>query len=252
MSTSAKEPRLKSLRAYLRTALVAALGKRHQTLAQLPLARYLRDFRVDCILDVGANRGQYARAARKLGYRGRIESFEPLPSVLEELENAARRDGDWFVHRYALGSENCSREINISTNLPSSSFLPLDEAFDPGPMNLTMLGKTSVEIRRLDDVFVDIRKDAKSVLMKVDTQGFERQVIEGATHTLPSIAVVQMELSLVPNYSGETLIEEMIRIMRERDFVPWWILEGFYNPNSLQLYQVDVFFVRRAAMHKRI
>ncbi|MEQ1828805.1 MAG: FkbM family methyltransferase, partial [Pirellula sp.] len=94
-------------------------------------------------------------------------------------------------------------------------------------------------------VFEEVRGTSQRLYLKIDTQGFERNVIEGSKETLPCFDVVQMELALISNYHGESLIEEMIRLMRERGFVPWWFLDGFKNPKTLQLYQTDVFFVNK-------
>jgi len=221
-----------------------AFARRGRRITRFPLPQYLRDFGIDCVLDVGANSGQYAMEIRGLGYRGRIESFEPLPQVFAELKSAAAGDRLWNVHDYALGSESCVRPINVSANSPSSSFLPMDSRVTTDAVDLSTVGTVDVEIKRLDEVFSDVCVAAKNVFLKIDTQGFERNVIEGATDSLRKICMVQMELALVANYQGETLIEEMIGIMRERGFVPWWLMDGFRNPRTLQLYQTDVFFVR--------
>lgn len=221
-----------------------SLARRGRRVTRFPLGQYLRDFRIDCLLDVGANTGQYAREVRALGYRGRIESFEPLPAVFRELQAAAENDPLWNVHARALGSENCVRPIHISANSPSSSFLPMDPRITTEAVDLTTVGTVEVEIRRLDDLFDSVCGDAGNVYLKIDTQGFERNVIEGAIASLPRISVVQMELALVANYQGEALIEEMLGWMRKLGFVPWWLMDGFRNPRTLQLYQMDVFFVR--------
>ena len=88
-------------------------------------ARLLKDYRIDLVLDVGANTGQYARQLRELGYKGRIVSFEPLSSAVAELRRAAAYDANWQVRNHACGAENGKREIRVAANSQSSSFLPM-------------------------------------------------------------------------------------------------------------------------------
>ncbi len=112
-----------------------------------PLGQYLNDFKIDCVLDVGANAGQFARHVRSTGYKARIESFEPLPAVFESLEASALSDPDWTAHGYALGSKNESRIFNISAHSLSSSFLPLNPKLDTGEIDLRTIREVKVEIK---------------------------------------------------------------------------------------------------------
>lgn len=210
-----------------------------------PLSGLLQNLSIDLVLDVGANRGQFASEIRRKGYQGRIESFEPLSQAHQLLQSAAQSDGLWGTHQTALGNEVAQKEINISSNQPSSSFRDLDEDFHSPNVNLDYVGTETVKIDRLDNVFEDLRQNCKRVYLKIDTQGYEKDVIEGGLESLNEIAMVQMELSLVPNYDGEALIEEMIAAMRERNFVPWWVMDGFKDKQSYQLFQADVFFLNQ-------
>lgn len=205
---------------------------------------YLRDFEIDCVFDVGANVGQFATEIRKCGFQGRIESFEPVPTVLPELQSKAHNDKNWNVHEFALGCDDCKSVIHISANSPSSSFLPLDENLDTGNLNLADVATAEVQIQKLDSVFERLRQNSRNLFLKVDTQGFERQVIEGASQCLGEFRMIQLECSLVPHYTGETLIEDMIRLLRQHDFVPWWLVDGYRHNRTLQLYQADVIFAR--------
>lgn len=231
------------IRLKLKQWLARRLERSGRRVTRDPLEQYLRDFRIDCVLDVGANDGEYGLEIRGRGYRGRIESFEPLPDAVEKCRRAAAASPPWNVHPVALGSEPGQLMLNVSAHAQSSSFLALDERITAG-VDRSYKGQVQVQVRRLDDVFDEVCRDARKVWLKIDTQGFERNVIEGARQSLSRVSVVQMELPLVPNYRGETLIEEMIGLMREAGFVPWWILDGFRNSATLQLYQADVFFVR--------
>lgn len=225
--------------------ILQANGRR---VSRWPLMTYLRDFEIDCVFDVGANVGQYASELREFGFQGRIESFEPLPTVLPTLHSKAQKDKNWNVHEFALGSENSRSSIHISANSPSSSFLPLDKNLDTCNLNLADVGTAEVEIRKLDSIFVDLRQNSRNLFLKVDTQGFERHVIEGASQSLGEFQLVQLECSLVSSYLGETLIEDMIALMRQNGFVPWWLVDGFRHNRTLQLYQADVIFAKTSCV----
>lgn len=232
-------------------AFVANFLLRHgQRITRYPILQFLRDQGIDCVVDVGANTGQFALDLRRMGYAGRIESFEPLPIEYTILAKTAANDSLWNVHNYALGSKNEMRDILISTNSPSSSFLPLNQDIVADFVDLSVKDTKSVSIRRLDDIFDDICKASSRVYMKIDTQGFERDVIAGAEETLGSLTMIQMEMSLVENYAGEAIVEEMLAMMRRLGFDPWWIIDGFRNPSTLQMYQCDFIFANRFRIHQ--
>lgn len=234
------------LKKFIKDCVLEILERRGRRITRNPTQKYFQYFGTDCVLDVGANKGQFAMEIRKRGYRGRIESFEPLSSAMSVLKQNASLDPLWKTHAYALGSQSCTREINVSANQPSSSFLQLDNSIsNASTVNLNYVSTEMVQIRKLDDVYQRIKSDAKSIYLKIDTQGFEKDVILGASDSLRDIKVVQMELPFVANYQGEALVEEMISLMRKLNLDPWWVVEGFKNFQTLQLYQVDVFFVRR-------
>ena len=221
------------------------LAKKGRRIVRLPLAHYLKQFEIDCVLDVGANIGQYGSSLRKLGYRGPIESFEPMTSAFSDLTKASHSDAKWTAFNYALGNEETSSELNLSANGPSSSFLEMSDNVKDTGVDLDYVGSETVHVHRLDSVFREVVGPAKNVFLKIDTQGFERSVIQGAKKSLDKIRAVQMEVALVAHYEGEALIEEMLGMMRERGFDPWWVHHGFRHHSTFQMIQVDLFFVRR-------
>lgn len=235
------------IKRYLKELGTQLLAKKGRGIVRMPLAHYLKQFKIDCVLDVGANIGQYGSELRTMGYRGRIESFEPMDAAFSKLSNAAKADSKWTTHNYALGNEDTDAEINVSANGPSSSFLQLSDNVKDAAVDLDYVGSEAVQIKRLDSVFSETVGSSDNVFLKIDTQGFERNVIEGASASLAGIKGVQMEVALVAHYEGEALIEEMLRVMREQGFDPWWIYHGFRNNKTFQMIQVDVFFVRRDA-----
>ena len=229
----------------LQNLIQIGLKRVGKEVTRFPIVTYLKDFEIDCVLDVGANTGQYAKEIFSLGYKKRIESFEPNPAAFKVLSKNALRHANWKAHPFALGETDSTSEMKISKYSPSSSFLPLADV--EHQLDLSYVGQESVKIKRLDDVYDEVVGSAKCVFLKIDTQGFERQVLRGASERLKDIRGIQLETSLVPQYVGESLVEEHIAYLRERSFVPFWCMQGYKNIRTLQLYQVDFIFFRKDA-----
>jgi FkbM family methyltransferase len=212
------------------------------------LKRLLDHFGITLVLDVGANVGQYAGYLREAGYAGRIVSFEPLSDAHAALTRRAAGDAGWTVApRLALGAAAGEIEINVSNDRDMSSLLPLrPEILEVSPTSRTVARET-VPLATLDAVFDDYARGGDRVLLKIDTQGYERQVLEGAARALPRIAGVQLELSLVPLYAGETTWLAMIEYLAARGFEPRLIIPGYFDRHLMRLLQVDGVFFRAGA-----
>lgn len=199
---------------------------------------------IDVLLDVGANAGQYGSLMRELGYDGKIVSFEPLGSAFKLLQRRAERDKLWRVENYGLGSVEEICEINVSANSYSSSLLDIMPAHTDAAAESQFVGRQPVQIRTLDYVFDEFCGVGDKVMLKVDTQGFEKMVLEGASNSLHRVALVQLEMSMIPLYRNEALFLELIEYMKERGFRLCSLENGFSDMNTGQLLQVDGLFAR--------
>jgi FkbM family methyltransferase len=202
---------------------------------------------IDLVLDVGANAGQYATKLRSLGYRGRIVSFEPMAEPFRRLQERATADPSWECVNYAIGETNGSATINVSENSVSSSLRPILDACVAAAPAARYVGRETVEVRRLDDVFADFVRGDENVLLKIDTQGFEREVLAGARRSLGRIRMLQIEASLRPLYAGESLMCDLVAQLGGAAFELASIEDGFEDAATGRLLQVDLVFVRRAA-----
>lgn len=213
----------------------------------------LNSYKIDTVLDIGANSGLYALELRNdINYTKRILSFEPLTAAFELLLQNAKNDSAWEVFNYALGDVVESREINIAGNSFSSSLLNMLPSHTKSAPQSRYIGKETIAIKTLDSVFPELCRVSKNIYMKVDTQGFESRVLRGAARTLPQIDTIQMEMSLVPLYDGELLFCEMCALMENMGYTLIALENAFSDPNSGQLLQVDGIFHRftgTAALH---
>ncbi|WP_413431191.1 FkbM family methyltransferase [Crateriforma spongiae] len=199
----------------------------------------------DCVLDVGANRGQFALDLRRNGFEGKIISFEPLTDAHQMLEKAAKSDPDWIVHPRAVVGEDCGETmINISENSVSSSVMGMTKAHTGAHAASQYIGSECVEKTTIDSV-VDVYKiDATSTFIKVDTQGYEWQVLDGASEFLQQCPGLLLESSLIELYEGQRLWLEIVGRMKSLGFQVWSVDRGFFDPRNGRTLQCDLVFVR--------
>jgi len=210
----------------------------------------LRKFDIDLVLDVGANKGQFASEIRQCGYAGKTVSFEPLSQAHRELLLSSAADPMWEAFpRCAIGDHNGEVEINIAGNSESSSILPMLESHRSAAPESAYQGKEIVPIKTLDAVAGPYLKDVRAAFLKIDTQGFEWQVLDGARDTLPHIKGILVELSLVPLYEGQHLWREVIDRLEVMGFTLWAFKPVFSDLSQGRTLQIDGVFLpdRRSA-----
>jgi len=213
--------------------------------AQLPALLAAR--RVDLVLDVGANVGQYARALRGADYRGRIVSFEPVAGAHARLVAAAAADPAWTAApRMALGAADGEAEINVSNRTDMSSLLPIRGDTLAALPKAQSIGREPVPVRRLDGVYADYAGAGARAFLKIDTQGFERAVLDGAGAILAELRGLQLELSLLPLYEGEAGYLEMIDRLAAAGFEIHLLIPGFFSKRLGRQLQIDAVFLRPA------
>jgi FkbM family methyltransferase len=206
----------------------------------------LRQEQINLVLDVGANTGQFAGELRACGYTGRIVSFEPLAAAHAQLRSHASTDPNWTIaERTAVGATHGSIEIHVSKNSVSSSILAMLPAHSEAEPQSAYVETETVPLNRLDDLYSPTPADR--VLLKIDVQGYEPQVIEGAANLLSTCRAVILELSLVPLYKGQLLAKDMWEILAARGFQPWSFEPGFRHPETGRMLQLDGIFVRNNA-----
>jgi len=207
----------------------------------------LRELGITCVLDVGANQGQYAKAIRAAGYTGRIVSFEPLPALVAALEAAAVDDPDWHVVGVALGERDEETEINAVPGT-MSSLLP---ASDFGKGWAEVLGRSvpqQVSVRRLDGLFDEAVAglDEPKVYLKMDTQGYDVDTFRGAGDRIHDIVGMQSEVSCVPIYENMPTMLEQFALYQDEGFALTGMFPVTIDRTSLRVIEFDAVFVRAA------
>lgn len=214
-----------------------------------PMARVvqlLNHHRVDCVVDVGANDGGYATTIRGLGYTDRIISFEPLQRPFEALRRKAAGDANWEVLKCAVGDTQTDVTINVAGNAGlSSSVLPMLESHTSVAPESRYVSTETVEQNRLDALLPSLGIDPqRRTYLKVDVQGYERAVLDGATDLFKSGAIVglQLELSLIPLYDGAMTYREGLDRAEALGMTLMGLDPVFSDPRTGQLLQADAVF----------
>ena len=201
---------------------------------------------INLLFDVGSNEGQFACEIRDFGYSGRIVSFEPVTSAWKALSNLAGSDLGWIVaERCAIGERHGEIEINIAGNSVSSSILPMLEAHSRASVESSYVEKELAPIFKLDSIAGRYTHTETNVFIKIDTQGYEWQVLDGASETLRHTRGLLCELSLVPLYRGQRLWRDIVDRLEAEGFFLWGIQKGFTDPLTGQSLQMDGIFLRR-------
>lgn len=202
--------------------------------------------KIDLVFDVGANSGQYVKNLREIGFRDKAISFEPIDVVYKELASAAKKDPCWITENFAIGDQITESTINVSQNTYSSSILSMLPAHSESAPNSIYVSQQKIQVKTLDSVFKQHASSENKVMLKIDTQGYEKSVLEGAKKSLPNVSLIQLEMSLKPLYENEMIFLEMIDYLSDKGFELYSIENGFANPDTGQLLQVDGIFVNKA------
>jgi FkbM family methyltransferase len=209
------------------------------------LKQFLSVARPDVVFDVGANVGQYGLSLRKCGFEGRIVSFEAVASVHAALSAVAARDHDWLVGPCcALGRARGESTINVAGNSVSSSLLPMRDPHLQAAPSAAYIAREAVRVERLDNLAEPLLPEGGRLLLKVDTQGYEEEVLAGANLVLKRVSAMQLELSLVPLYQGAPDLRPMLELCENLGFRLHGLIPGFFEEKTGRLLQMDGLFLR--------
>lgn len=186
------------------------------------LAALFERLAIDCVIDVGANSGGYGRFLREqVHYDGLIISFEPIPATAEACRRCAERYGDWRVITKALGGRSGAAPINVARDSVFTSFLqPIAQQEAGFAARNVVAGTEVVEIARLDELLPQLRVEHgfRNVFLKIDTQGYDREVLDGAGSSLAEIGALQTELSVRQIYAGMPTWLTSLQYLGDRGF----------------------------------
>ena len=216
------------------------------------IAQLLRLLGVDCVIDVGANIGQYHEFLRlHVGYSGELVSLEPIDEMYRGLVEASHADPAWHVHRLALGEADRTMTINVTHERTLSSLLPRNEqaqrtmGYHKYLLETELVATEDVTLRRLDHVLRElVSRPGARIFLKSDTQGYDMSVIRGAAGCLDSLLAIQVELSVRHVYSGSPTY---LSALAELESIGYELTGMFpvQRDSSLRVVNLDCVLIRR-------
>jgi FkbM family methyltransferase len=215
----------------------------HPTLAS-HVINQIKINQIDFVLDVGANRGQFGKRLRRDGYSGEIHSFEPVSKTFERLSEACSNDKKWFAHKMAV-SDSCGKEtINITESSLLSSFLNPNNFGKEKFKEMKVSQKETVNKITIDS-FMETQIDGldrRKIFLKMDTQGYDLKVFQGALNTISYTVCLLSELSLIPLYTGMPNYIDTLREYEKQGFA----VTGLYpivRMNNQAIIEIDAMFI---------
>ena len=217
-----------------------------------PHERYVRRLfdavKPQTVIDVGANAGQFGQWLRhQCGFQGRIVSFEPIPEMADAVRKAASSDAAWDVMEVALGRQAGTATFNVMAGSQFSSFLsPSADPLSSSSIAVqnTVERKIEVEVATLDDVVG--RLGLARPFLKLDTQGFDLEVIAGGEAALKDVVAIQTEVAVQQIYQGAPTFDETTARLGELGFEPSALFPT--NDHFPRLVDMDFYFIRRGLL----
>jgi FkbM family methyltransferase len=212
------------------------------------LTNVFQKYSIDCVIDVGANSGQYGAFLRSMGFDGWIVSFEPVKSVFEKLTDSAKEDAKWICYNFALGDKPEKKIINVYSSSVFSSFLDASDYSKGIWKSLETVTPEEVTVKMLDDIFFEIseRTGCHHFYLKLDTQGYDLNVFHGGLKSLTKVDAIQTELSLIHVYKEMRAPYEVLAEFNKHNYH----ISGMYPINrdeSLAVIEYDCVLVKKLA-----
>ncbi len=196
----------------------------HGVAAGIEHTKVLLGLNCQTVIDIGANRGQFALVSRRCFPGSRIFSFEPLAIPASRFHTVFKKDTNIILHQVAIGPQTGETGIHVAANDDSSSLLPilpLQERLFPGTNEIRT---EMVKIGRLSD-YVLPEEIISPAMLKLDVQGYELEALQGCENLLDQFLYIYAECSFVELYLGQALVDDIIDWLRKRG----WSLSGIYN-----------------------
>jgi len=204
---------------------------------------------IKTVLDIGANKGQFALRIHSILPDAKIYSFEPLSDCCRELKRNMSSMAGFRCFNYALGDENGKHTIYHNDFSDSSSLLPMEQLHKDAFPFTKNVREEIIEIRRLDDI-ADSLELIDNILIKIDVQGFEDKVIYGGEKVINRAKILIIEMSFEPLYHGQLLFDGIYSILKNKGFVFKGCEETLRHPKDGRTLQCDGIFIHGAAINE--
>lgn len=200
---------------------------------------------INFLIDVGAHDGSYGGKMREYGFAGKMVSFEPLKNPFLDLEKKANMDSLWDCENIAIGDSVGESTINVSGHLTSSSILAISDKHVEALPTSSSIGREVINISTLDTVMKKYNEEDDKILLKIDVQGYEKPVLDGALDVLKKTKIIEIELSFSEMYKGGIQYMEMLTFLEKLGFTLIAINPIFSDPKTGYMLQADGLFINK-------
>ena len=204
---------------------------------------WLRKLRINTVIDIGANVGEFTWIFSKLFSGAEIFAFEPLPNCYRQLQERTKNRNNIHCYNVGLGNEDGSMEIHESDWHPASSFREMDSLHKMNYPHSSGSKDLTVNIKRLDDV-LEGEKLVDNIFIKMDVQGFEDEVIKGGNKIFSKAKVIIVEVSFEQLYKGEPLFHGLYSLLEPLGFKFAGNLKQSVNKKDGRFLQADCIFIK--------
>ncbi|MEO7863561.1 MAG: FkbM family methyltransferase [Nitrospirales bacterium] len=229
---------------------IVNLRKDENTSRFLPqhLRRQFAKLGINCVIDVGANCGQYASMLRDVGYCGRIVSIEPLPELCAGLQECAATDPEWRIINMALGEREEVLPFNVLNATDLSSLLAPKQDIGRIVPRSEVAKVIDVQVTTLDKLLPQVIAGLPEprIFLKMDTQGYDLHVVRGGLQSLKRICLIQSELSIIPLYEAMPNYVQALQTFNECGFIPSGFFSVYKEVETGLNVEYDVVLTRRA------
>jgi FkbM family methyltransferase len=212
----------------------------------LRLMSFFKEHDVDTVLDVGANRGDYATQLLDAGFQGKIYSFEALPEMHEQLKRRAEaRSDNWTIAPNSAISDKVGSATFYVTNAASSSSLlrPNDELPQMSSI-MTVRETIVVPTTTISNLVHSLGISSERIFLKLDIQGGEEAALRGAEPILSQCIGMVVEMPIVEYYTGQALARTLDTWIVSQGYELWDISPAWRNPSTGRLDYVDAIYFR--------
>lgn len=207
----------------------------HDIVCYRPFLELLEKWGMKSVFDVGANEGQFAEELRHSGFKGQIYSFEPTKIAFAKLTARCACDHLWNAEQIGLGNFNEAREIAIAENSQLTSIL--------SPIRThPIAGSETIQLQRLEDWLASRTVHLPATCLKLDVQGYEKEILLGAGELISSFGAIIVELAICPSYQTQPYAEDLIAFLRTRGFDLWVTRRGTWTPHGQREMECDGLF----------
>ena len=199
---------------------------------------------IKTVIDIGANRGQFSLAVRHFHPAARIVAFEPLPSASAVYRKVFAQDPQNTLYSVAISPQAGEIAMHVAQREDSSSLLPITARQTEMVPDVVAIEQIKVSAGPLSR-YISEQELSEPVLLKIDVQGFEKEVLAACETHFSRIDRIYVEASFITLYEGQALAPEIIEYLQKRGFALREVFNTTHDPATGEKVQADFLFARR-------